>query len=51
MKPSDQVIYYLYRQKDYYIPDCLQKEKIITEIEQLTKQFTDSETDSGKEEP
>jgi hypothetical protein len=46
---SDQVIYYLCRQKGYYTPDCSQKETVITEIEQLTEQFTDSETDLKKE--
>jgi hypothetical protein len=42
-------------QKGHYAPDCLQKEKIIAEVEQLTEQsteqFTDPETDLGKEEP
>jgi hypothetical protein len=36
------------------ISDCSQKEKVITEMDQLTKQlteqFTDLETDLGKEE-
>jgi hypothetical protein len=52
---ADQVTCYSCRQKGHYAPDCLQKEKIIVEVEQSTKQstkqFTDPETDSGKEEP
>ena len=48
---ADQVTCYSCRQKGHYTLDYLQKEKIITEVEQPTKQFTNLETNLGKEEP